>query len=410
MHLIASRIDLLGTENAFRLGADIARCEARGRDVIKLNLGEPDFDSPPHVNEVAIEHIRAGNSHYSDPAGLLSLREAVAAHVERTRGFAVDPDRIVITTGAKPVIGYTMMTYVEPGHEVIYPSPGFPIYESWTTFCGARPVPLHLREDRGFSFGAEDLERLITERTKVIILNSPSNPTGGVLSQEDLEEIAQVIRERCSPDVRILSDEIYEHIVFDGLEHRSIAALPGMEERTILASGHSKGFAMTGWRLGWCILPAVEEAAVFKQLNINTVSCVPPFVQEAGRAALEDPRSAEHVRTMVETFQRRRDLVVDALRKIPGVTCRRPKGAFYVFPGVEGLCARLGLLDRATPEASPTRLLQMHLLEDHGVAVMDRESFGRIGAAGQHFLRLSIAASTADLEEGVRRIAAAAGA
>jgi aspartate/methionine/tyrosine aminotransferase len=411
MTLLAARMGALGTENAFRVGDDIARCIARGMDVVRLNIGEPDFDSALHINEAAIAQIRAGNSHYTDPQGIPALRAAVAAHVTRTRGIVCDASRVIITTGGKPSIGFTMQAYVDPGDEVIYPSPGFPIYESWVTYVGATPVPLSLREGSGFTFTAQDLAARITPRTKVIILCSPSNPTGGVLTQDEIAGIAQVIRERCGPDVRVYSDEIYEHIVFDGAVHHSIAAEPGMAERTIIASGHSKGFAMTGWRLGWAVLPTPEEAQIFKQLNINSISCVPPFIQEAGRVALESPESGPTVEHMVSAFQGRRDWVVSALNAIDGVQCQVPKGAFYVFPNVAGVCERLGILADygrvpadARARTSPSRMLQGFLLEQYGVATMDRNSFGRIGADGEHFLRLSIAASLERLREGVRRI------
>lgn len=415
MAVIARRMRHLGTENAFKLGDDIQRCVDRGLDVIRFNLGAPDFNSPPHLNRVAMEALDAGRAGYCDPAGILPFREAIAEHFTRTRGVEVTPDRVVVTPGAKPPIGYTMQTYVDRGDEVIYPSPGFPIYESWVQFVGAVPVPLLLTADRDFSFTADDLAALITDRTKVIILCSPSNPTGGVLSRDELAGVAEVIRERCRPDVRIYSDEIYEQILFDGLEHESIAAHPGMPELTVVASGHSKGFAMTGWRLGWAVLPTPEEAAVFKRININIVSCVPPFLQEAGAAAYEDPASAGEVARMVAAFQRRRDWIVPALNDVPGVRCLMPKGAFYVFPDVSGLCGRLGvheahaaLPDAARGRTSPAGMLQMFLLYRYGVATMDRASFGRIGAGGQDFLRMSIANSMDDIRRGVSRICEAA--
>ena len=300
----AARIKTLGTENAFKLGEDIAKCVNRGMDVVKFNLGEPDFDTAPHINRKAIEQIEAGNSHYCDPAGILPFRQAIARHVSKTRGLDIDPDRVVVTPGAKPPICFSIETYVDPGDEVIYPSPGFPIYESWVTFVGAVPVPLKLSEDKGFAFSADDLGELITPKTKLIILNSPSNPTGGVLSKADLEGIARVIRKQARPDVRVYTDEVYEHILFDGEVHNSIASEEGMEEKTVIVSGHSKGFAMTGWRLGWAVLPTLEEAAIFKQLNINIVSCVPPFIQEAGREAYESPETAATVAEMVAAFER----------------------------------------------------------------------------------------------------------
>lgn len=421
MTLLAARLASLGTENAFRVSDDIARATpalaARGLDVVRLNLGEPDFDSAPHINEAACAQIRAGNSHYTDPQGIRPLRAAIAEHVRRTRGLAVDPAQVVVTTGGKPSIGFTMQAYVDPGDEVIYPSPGFPIYESWVTYVGGVPVPLPLREETGFTFTADDLAARITPRTKVIILCSPSNPTGGVLTAGggELASIARVIRARCGPDVRVYSDEIYEHILFDGAEHHSIAAEEGMAARTIIASGHSKGFAMTGWRLGWSVLPTAEEAAVFKQLTINLVSCVPPFIQEAGRVALASPESVVAIKQMVSAFEERRDWVVDALNAIPGVRCQLPKGAFYVFPNVAGVCERLGVLAayEAMPadsraRTSPSRMLQSFLLDRYGVATVDRNSFGRIGADGEHFLRLSIATGLDRLRVGVERFACAA--
>lgn len=415
MTAVARRIALLGTENAFKLGGDIERCVARGMDVVRFNLGAPDFRSAPHLNEVAARALAGGRSGYCDPAGILPFREAIAKHVAATRGIEASPERVVVTPGAKPPIAYSFMTYVDPGDEVVYPSPGFPIYESWARFTGAVPVPLQLSEERGFAFTADELAPLLTRRTKLVVLCSPSNPTGGVLSETELARVARAIRDRCGPGVRVYSDEIYEHILFDGLRHASIASQEGMEERTILASGHSKGFAMTGWRLGWAVLPTPAEAARFTQININIVSCVPPFLQEAGVAAYDDPASAEVVRAMVGEFQDRRDWIVPALNRAPGVRCGLPKGAFYVFPNVEGLCRRLGILEAhaGLPEelrgrATPAGMLQMFLLYRHGVATMDRASFGEIGAEGQHFLRISIANSMEDIRRGVARIEEAA--
>ena len=414
MALIARRMSHLGTENAFKLGDDIQRCVDRGMEVIRFNLGAPDFRSAPHLNRVASAALDAGRSGYCDPAGILSFRQAIADHVRKTRGVDITPERVVVTPGAKPPIGYTLQTYVDAGDEVVYPSPGFPIYESWVRFVGAVPVPLPLSDDRDFAFAADDLAKLVTQRTKLIILCSPSNPTGGVLSRSELAGIAELVRERCRPDVRIYSDEIYEQILFDGLGHESIVSHPGMPERTVLASGHSKGFAMTGWRLGWAVLPTEEEAAIFKRININIMSCVPPFLQEAGAAAYEDPASAVEVRRMVDAFEKRRDWIVPALNAVPGVRCRTPKGAFYVFPDVSELCERLGVYEAydglgeaARGRTTPAGMLQMFLLYRYGVASMDRASFGRIGAEGQDFLRLSIANSMDDIRRGVARIAEA---
>ena len=415
MSVFADRVGNLGTENAFKIGDDIKRCIEKGMTVIKLNLGEPDFNSADNINHAAIREIEAGNSHYTDPQGIVALRQSIARHVSRTRGIKVDPAEVVVTTGAKPPISYTMMSYVNPGEEVIYPSPGFPIYESWVTFVGAKPVPLHLEEEKNFRFDAGDLERLITPRTKVLIINSPSNPTGGVLTLDDLKDIAKVIREKANPDIRIYSDEVYEDIVFDGKKHQSIVSQPGMREKTVLVSGHSKSYSMTGWRLGYAVLPTVKEAMMFRQLNINIISCTPPFIQEAGKQALEGPENPAIVASRTAEFQTRRDVVVDGLNAIEGIHCNKPEGAFYVFPNIGGVCRTLGVIDayesldaETKGKTSPATVFQMFLLYEHGVATMDRRSFGAIGSEGKHFLRLSTAASLDNLKEGLRRIEAAA--
>jgi aspartate/methionine/tyrosine aminotransferase len=414
MDLFAKRVNDLGTENAFKIGDDIRRCEQKGMKVVKLNLGEPDFNSADNINQVAIKNINAGNSHYTDPQGILPFRQTIARQVTETRGIKVVPEQIVVTTGAKPPISYTMMTFVNPGDEVIYPSPGFPIYESWVTFVGAKPVPLHLEEEKNFRFDAGDIERLITPKTKVLIINSPSNPTGGVLTAGDLKDIARVIKEKASPGIRIYSDEVYEDIIFDGKKHESIVSLPGMREKTVMVSGHSKSYAMTGWRLGYAVLPTVEEAMVFRQLNINIISCTPPFIQEAGKQALEGGENKGIVANMVREFQKRRDYVVDALNAIDGVSCTKPEGAFYVFPNISGACKKLGVLDAyeklesaMKKKTSPSTMFQMFILYEHGVATMDRQSFGKIGSEGKHYLRLSTATSMEMLEEGIRRLEAA---
>lgn len=415
MNLLADRMKNLGSENAFRVGDDIRRCEQMGMKVIRFNLGEPDFNSAEFINKVAREHIDKGNSHYCNPAGLDSFRAAIAKYVEKQTGVAVDPELVVVTVGAKPPISYAMQAYVNPGDEVIYPSPGFPIYESWVTYIGAKAVPLHLDEMKGFSFTAEELERLITPKTKLIFLNSPSNPTGGVLEEKELQKIAEVIRKKCSDSVRVYSDEVYERIVFDGLKHHSIFGQKGMKEKTVLVSGHSKAFAMTGWRLGYAVLPTAEEAAIFKNLNINIISCTPPFIQEAGREALENPVGDKVIADMVEQFQKRRDYVVKALNDISGVTCAMPKGAFYVFPNIQGVCEKIGVVEAfnklpgaMAEKSSPSTLFQRFLLYRYGVATMDRRSFGRIGSDGKHFLRISTATSLENLKEGIAKLQKAA--
>ena len=415
MSLIARRIARIGSENAFKIGPLIAEVESRGHRVIRCNLGEPDFELPAHIRDAVKQAIDDGMTHYVDPQGILPLREAVARHMSETRGIDVTPDRVVVFPGGKPAIGLCEEAYVDPGDEVIYPSPGYPIYESFTGWVDGRAVPLHLSEDKGFAFGAEELEPLISERTKLIVLCFPSNPTGGVATREQLEEIAEVILRRAPADVRIYSDEIYEHILFDGARHESIASIPGMAERTVIASGASKSYAWTGGRIGWAVFPTVEEADVFRNLNINYFSCVPAYNQVGCKVALESPETPAAVREMVAAFERRRDMVVPQLNAIEGMSCVNPRGAFYVFPNIAGVCERLGIFDayRRLPDdvrqrTSPSTLFQMFLLFEHHVATVDRRSFGQIGAEDSHYLRLSIAAADDDLAEGVRRIAEAA--
>lgn len=395
----ARRVSLLGTENAFKIGPLIRDIERGGERVIRCNVGEPDFPLPPHIADEVKRAIDHGETHYCDPQGLESLRATIARVAGEERGIDITPDRVVVFPGAKPPIGFAQQIYCDPGDKVIYPSPGFPIYESFTTYLGATPVPLHLREERGFTFSTEDLARLISDRTKLIYLNFPSNPTGGVASRAQLEEIADVIDRLAPPDARVYSDEVYEKIVFDGAKHESIASIRGMAERTILVSGVSKTFAWTGGRVGWAILPTAEEAEAFRNLNINYFSCVPAYNQLGAKVALESPLSAPEIARMVAEFEMRRDVVVDALNAIDGVTCQRPKGAFYVFPNIGGACARLGITSAQ---------FQQRLLARYNVATLDRRSFGVIGSEGKHFLRISIATSLADLTEAVSRIALAA--
>jgi aspartate aminotransferase len=414
MPLLADRALLLDTENAFKIGPYIREVEESGLKVVKCNLGEPDFAVPAHIRDEVKRQLDLDNAHYCDPQGVPSLREAIARHLSETRGIDVTPSRVVVFAGAKPPIGLCQQTYVNPGEEVVYPSPGFPIYESFTRYVGARPVPLHLREDKGFAMGAEDLEPLLTPRTKLLFLNFPSNPTGGAATRGQLEEIADLVRRRAPEEMRIYSDEVYEDILFDGREHVSIASMPGMQERTILVSGVSKSYCWTGGRIGWAAFPTEAEAQVFKNLNINYFSCVPAYNQEGAREALESPLSRVGIRTMMAAFQQRRDTVVAGLSSIDGVRCRMPQGAFYVFPNVAGLCEKLGAIDayeelpaELRQRSSPATLLQLFLLFRHGVATLDRKSFGRIGAEGRHFLRLSIATSLEDLRLALERLQAA---
>lgn len=414
MGLLSKRALLIDTENAFKIGPHIRSLEEQGKRVIKCNLGEPDFPVPAFIKEEVKRQIDLDNTHYCDPQGIPSLRKAIAKHFSETRGIRATPERVVVFPGAKPPIGLCQQTYCDPGDEVVYPSPGFPIYESFTRYVGAQPVPIHLQEEKGFSLTGEDLARVLGPKTKMIILNFPSNPTGGVASREQLQEMAEAIRKRCSPDVRIFSDEVYEDILFDGSTHHSIISCPGMERRTVLVSGASKSFSWTGGRIGWALFPTEEEAEIFKNLNINYFSCIPAYNQEGARLGLESPLSRGAIRHMVETFQERRNLVIEGLNAIDGIRCQKPKGAFYVFPNIRGVCERLGIVDayRSLPEelrakTTPSTLFQMFLLFEYQVATLDRKSFGRIGTEDLHYLRLSIATDTESLKEGVKRIALA---
>ncbi len=415
MALFAERNQRIGSENAFKVGPHIVHVGQSRGPVVKLNLGEPDYDLPRAVNAEIKRQLDTGNTHYCDPQGTPNLRSAISEYVNRTRGLKTTPGHVVVFPGGKPSIGLTQQIYCNPGDEVIYPSPGFPIYESFIRYVQAAPVPLHLDESAGFTFTAEQLAELITPKTKVIYLNFPSNPTGGVASQSQIEEIADVILRKAPPDVRVYSDEIYERIVFDGQQHYCILQVPGMAERTILASGFSKTFAWTGGRIGYAVLPTVAEAEMFKTLNINYFSCVAPYNQEAAVVALTDETVEREVLEMVRTFEERRDAVLEDLRAIPGVECQKPGGAFYLFPNIEGVCESLGLIDHhanlndaAKKETSPAGLFQMFALYDHQVAVLDRLSFGRIGVEGKHFLRLSTASELGVLRGGVQRLRDAA--
>lgn len=414
MTLYSARTLLIGTENAFKIGPHIAKVETRGTPVAKLNIGEPDFSAPRWVKDEVVRQIEKDNTHYCDPKGILSLRSAVAHQINETRGLNVTADHVCVFPGGKPSIGFSQQIYCNPGDEVIYPSPGFPIYESFIRYFGSVPVPLHLREEQNFTFTPEELETLITPKTKLIFLNFPSNPTGGVATEAQLRSIADVIMSKCGPDARVYSDEIYENIIFDGQRHHSIASVPGMEKRTIISSGLSKSYAWTGGRIGYVVAPTVEEADTFKNMNINYFSCIPPYNQEGAREALQNPKSGPWVADMTRTFEQRRDIVVAALNKIDGVTCQKAGGAFYLFPNISGLCERLGVFkaydnlpDTVKQATSPSTLFQMFALYHHQVAVLDRRSFGAIGTEKMHFLRLSIAADLETLNEGVRRIEAA---
>jgi aspartate aminotransferase len=355
--------------------------ERAGRDVIHLEIGEPDFDTPAHITEAGIAALRAGETHYCPAAGIAELREAVAAELSRTRGVTIAPERVLVANGAKPFLFFTILATCEPGDEVVYPDPGFPIYESAIRWVGATPVALPLREELDFSFALEDLGARLSARTKLVILNSPHNPTGGLTPGADLAAAAELILET---PAWVLSDEVYARIVY-GDAFASIASVPGMLERTVLLDGLSKTYAMTGWRCGYA---AVPEALVepLTRFYVNSTSCVPPFVQYAGVAALTGPQ--DEVAAMVGEFAARRDLVVDGLNALPGVSCRSPRGAFYVFPNVAQ--APVGAEELAD-----------RLLEEAGVAVLAGTAFG---AGGAGHLRLSYANSQENLIRALARI------
>jgi aspartate/methionine/tyrosine aminotransferase len=379
-------MERIGTETAFEAAARARALESTGRDVIHLEIGEPDFETPEHVAEAGIAAIRAGETHYCQTAGLPVLREAAAASIAASRGIPVDPERVLVATGAKPFLFFTVLATAGPGDEVVYPDPGFPIYESAVRFAGATPVPLPLREERGFSFDPDELDSLLGDRTRLVILNAPQNPTGGVIPETDLHRAAEAI---ARTPAWVLSDEVYRRITYD-VDVVSIATVQGMLDRTIVLDGFSKTFAMTGWRMGYAAVPA-ELVDPLVRLIVNSTSCVPPFAQLAGVAALEGPQDA--VTSMVAEFRRRRDYLVPALNEIPGVRCIEPGGAFYAFPNVSELPVDADeLADR--------------LLDEAGVALLAGSSFGRHGV---DHLRISYASSLANLEEAVARIRAFVG-
>jgi aspartate/methionine/tyrosine aminotransferase len=377
---LAERMSRLGTESAFDVLMRARALEAQGRDIVHLEIGEPDFDTPEHVVQAGIDALQRGDTHYTPAAGTPALRQAIAGYVGQTRGVPVVPEQVVVTPGGKPVMFFVIMALAGPGDEVICPDPGFPIYASAVAFAGATPVPLTLREEDGFAVDPDALRALVNERTKLIILNSPHNPTGGVIPSAALDEIARLAVERGVP---VLSDEIYSRMVYDGA-FESITSRPGMAEQTVILDGFSKTYAMTGWRLGYGVMPAALAEQVTR-LAVNTHSCVPGFTQVAGVAALTGSQAA--VDAMVAEFRQRRDVVVAGLNAIPGVSCQVPAGAFYAFPNVSRLGDSAAIADR--------------LLDEGGVAVLDGGAFG---AAGRGYLRLSYASSLDRLETALARM------
>jgi aspartate/methionine/tyrosine aminotransferase len=377
----AQRMSRLGTESAFEVLARAKALERQGRSIIHLEIGEPDFDTPPHIKDAAKQALDAGATHYGPSAGLPELREAIAKHVTETRGVPVSPEEVVVTPGAKPIMFFTILALVGTGDEVIYPNPGFPIYESVINFVGGTPVPIPLREDTGFGFDLDLFERKLSPRTRLIIMNSPENPTGGVLDRSQIERIAALAAARSIP---VLADEIYRQFLYEG-EFTSIMGLPGMRDLTILLDGFSKSYAMTGWRLGFGVMPTPVVEHVTR-LMVNSNSCTASFVQLAGIAALQGDQTP--TARMVAEFKRRRDLIVDGLNRLPGVKCARPRGAFYVFPNITGT-------RRTSAEVAE------HLLNEAGVAALAGTAFGQYG---EGYLRFSYANSEANLRAALDRM------
>ena len=377
----ARKMSRLGTESAFKVLAQAQALEAKGIEVIHLEIGEPDFDTPPNIRDAAIKAINNGDTHYCNSQGLIELRREIAREVARTRHVSVDPSRIVVTPGAKPIMFYSILALLDEGDEAIYPDPGFPIYESMINFTGARPVPIPLREELDFRLDLDELNSIITPRTRLLIINSPHNPTGGVLRKDDINAIAELSKKH---NFIVLADEVYENIIYQG-EHHSIISLPDMADRTILLNGFSKTYAMTGWRLGYAVMPE-EMVEPVVRLIVNSVSCTPAFIQQAGIEALRGPQTS--VASMVAEFKKRRDMIVDGLNKIAGISCLRPGGAFYVFPNVKKL----------DPDADR---LADYLLQEAGVATLSGRAFGKFG---NDYLRLSYATSLKNIEKALAKI------
>ncbi|HLF04753.1 MAG TPA: pyridoxal phosphate-dependent aminotransferase [Dehalococcoidia bacterium] len=379
---VASRMHNLGTETAFEVLSKARALEAQGKNIVHLEIGEPDFDTPRHIVEAGMNALRDGFTHYGPTPGLPELREAIARNSREVRGINTDPAHVVVTPGAKPIMFYVILALAEPGVEVIYPNPGFPIYESMIRFCGATPVPMQLLEETGYHPDLDDLAGKITSRTRLMILNSPENPCGSVLNREELETIAGLVRRW--PNLYVMSDEIYKDILYTG-EHHSIAAFPGLTDRTIILDGFSKSYAMTGWRLGYGIMPQ-ELVPHVVRLAVNSVSCAATFSQRAAIAALDGPQDA--VQAMAAEFAQRRRLITDGLRRIPGVRCPEPEGAFYAFPSIQGT----GLTSRQFEDRA---------LSEAGVALLSGAAFGEYG---EGYVRLSYANSQENIHKALDRL------
>lgn len=378
---LADRMSRLGTETAFEILAKAKQLEAKGKDIIHLEIGEPDFITPRNIIDAGIKALNEGHTHYNPSAGTRELREVVAGYVSRTRNIDVNPDQVVITPGAKPIMFFGIIALVNEGDEVIYPNPGFPIYESVINFLGAKAVPIKLREEDDFRWDIDELKKLVTDKTRLIIINSPQNPTGGILTKDDLKQIADIA---ISKDIFVLSDEIYSRIIYEG-EHHSIASFLGMQERTIILDGFSKTYAMTGWRLGYGVMRE-DLAVLIAKLQTNSNSCTATFTQMAGIEALNGPQ--DEVDRMLAEFRTRRKVVVEGLNAIPRITCRTPKGAFYVFPNVKDI-------------GWDVRKLSDFLLNEAGVAVLFGTSFGKYG---EGYIRISYANSVENIKEGLSRV------
>jgi aspartate/methionine/tyrosine aminotransferase len=379
---LARRMSRLGTETAFEVLNKARALERQGKSIIHLEIGEPDFDTPSNVVEAGVDALRKGWTHYGPSAGLADLRQTLAEYVSRTRAVRVTSDEVVVVPGGKPIIFFTILALIEEGDEVIYPNPGFPIYESMINYVGGRAIPIHLREERDFSLDVDELASIISDRTKLVILNSPHNPTGGVLERKEIEQIAKIIGDR---NMMVLSDEIYSRLLFDGGQHFSIMSVPGMQERTILLDGFSKTYAMTGWRMGYGVMRP-DLAAHITRLMTNSNSCTASFTQVAGIEAIRGDQSS--VDRMRSEFQRRRNVFVAGLNKITGFSCRMPKGAFYVFPNITGT----GWKSKPLADA---------LLEQAGVAALSGTAFGEFG---EGYLRFSVANSLENLEQALERV------
>jgi len=378
---LAHRMSRLGTETAFEVLNRARALEKQGKDIVHLEIGEPDFDTPSNVIEAGVNALRHGWTHYGPAAGNPELRQTIADYVGRTRGVPVSSDEVVVVPGGKPIIFFSILALVDERDEVIYPNPGFPIYESMINYVGGRAIPVPLHEDRDFSLDVNELASLISDRTKLIILNSPHNPTGGVLTRKDIRNIADAIGDR---NIMVLSDEIYSRLIFEG-EDVSIMSVPGFKDRTILLDGFSKTYAMTGWRMGYGVMRA-DLAAQFSRLNTNSISCTASFTQIAGIEALRGDQSS--VDKMNAEFKHRRDVFVGGLNKIKGFSCRLPKGAFYAFPNI-------------TKTGWPSKKLADALLEEAGVACLSGTAFG---AYGEGYLRFSVANSQENLNRALHQI------